>query len=100
MKHVNDYKEFHGMKNAVVTSVEYEPPKQPLVNLGELVSIEYRPNFKSKSKGTVFGHIMGDTGKKLFKSNCILATDGKNFFIIRKNGKSKRPFFSEKGIIG
>ena len=98
--HVKDYKQFHGMKNAKVTSIEYEPPKQPLVNLGELVSLEYRPNFKSRSKGTVFSHIMGDDGKKLFKTNVILATDGKNFFIIRKSKKVKRPFFNSQGIIG
>lgn len=99
-RHVKDYKKFHGMKDAKVSYVDYEPPKQPLVNLGELISIEYRPMFESQSKGTAFYHKMGDTGKKLFKSNCILATDGKNFFIIRKSKKINRPKFTERGIIG
>jgi len=98
--HINDYKNFHGKKNVIVTKIDYEPPKQPLVNLGELVSIEYRPMFESNSKGSTFYHQMGDTGKKLFKTNCILATDGKNFFILKKNRKIKRPHFTSSGIIG
>ena len=98
-KHVVDYKKFHDMKNVKTSRVAYEPPKGPLVNLGEITSIEYRPNFTSKQRDNVFYHQMGDTGKKLFKSNCILATDGKNFFILKKKN-IKRPFFNEKGIIG
>lgn len=99
-RYINDYKSFHGMKNVKTRMIDYEAPKGPLVNIGEITSIEYRPNFDSKVKGSTFYHAMGDTGKKLFKSNCILATDGKNFFILRKQKNVKRPFFNEKGIIG
>jgi len=99
-KYIEDYKKFHGMSNVKVRMIDYEPPEGTLVNIGDIVSIEYKPNFDSKVKGTRFYHEMGDTGKKVFKSNCILATDGKNFFILKKSRRNNRPYFNERGIIG
>ena len=95
------YEQFHGNPPARIRKVQYEEPKGILMKIGRLVSLEYEPEPPSTHVGTRFAHEMGDTGTKVLKSNSILASDtkGKNLYILRDKGK-KRPYFSERGLIG
>lgn len=97
------YKKFHGTLPTRTRKVTYEPPnpKQPLIKLGRLSQINYVPEFPSKRIGVEYYHQSGDTGVKKLKSNLILATDlkGKNLYLIR-DGKSKYPIVTGRGIIG
>jgi hypothetical protein len=93
------YQDFHGIQPRP-RMVRYEAPVEPLVAIGDLVNIEYKPRRGCRA-GTHFTHESGDTGTRILKTNLILAVDatGKNFFLLRKNG-SRYPVFTERGIIG
>ena len=100
MKANNLYFAFHGA-NPKVRRVKYVAPKEPLIKIGRLVSLEYIPERPSRKAGTRFSHEMGDTGVRMLSSNCVLCTDkeGRNLYIIKDKGGS-RPKFESRGIIG
>lgn len=95
------YQDFHGNPPAETVKVYYEPPTQPLVKIGDLSEIKYRPTGPSSHVGTEFFHKSGDTGEQMLKTNLILCTDskGKNIYLVKKS-KSKYPVFTNRGIIG
>ena len=101
MKASELYQAFHGT-NPKVRKVRYVPPKEPLVAIGIVSEISYRPYGSSRRKGQIYQHAMGDTGTKKLGPNSILCTDsrGKNFYIIKLDSGKKFPLFSERGIIG
>ena len=94
------YKSFHGAIPRT-REVLYEPPQAPLVKIGRLVKLEYRPEPPSTRTGTQFYHNMGDTGEVKLASNVVLATDkdGKHLYIV-KDKAGKRPYFTNRGVIG
>jgi hypothetical protein len=96
------YESFHGNPPMRLRRVRYEPPEGPLVKLGVLAQISYRPEFPSRHKGTEFYHTAGDTGEKVLKSNLILATDqdGRNLYLIKMDPESRYPHVTNRGIIG
>jgi len=96
------YESFHGVPPSKQTKVYYEPPPKRLIQIGELTQINYNPRNPSKKHGTEFYHKSGDDGKTILPNNLILATDeeGKNLYLVRKNKDTKRPYFSDRGIIG
>ena len=97
------YEKFHGRQPTKSRKISFEPPnpKQPLIKLGRMSQINYVPEFPSSRVGVEYYHKSGDTGYKTLKSNLILATDlkGKNLYLIR-DGKSKYPIVTGRGIIG
>ena len=95
------YEQFHGIPPSKVSSVFYTSPPKKLIKIGRLLELQYHPEAPSKLKNTAYYHVSGDTGTKKLKSNLILATDpaGKNLYLV-KDDKSKRPYFSNRGIIG
>ncbi len=95
------YESFHNAKPIRTRKVHYVNPKGTLIKVGRISEIKYRPEFPSEHEGVEFYHRSGDTGEEVLPSNLILATDskGENFYLI-KDKKSKRPYFSGRGIIG
>ena len=97
------YESFHGNPPKGVRKVFYNPPSsvEPLVKIGDLSEIRYRPTEPSQYSGTEFYHKSGDTGEQILKTNLILATDakGENLYLVRDKD-IKRPFFNDMGIIG
>jgi hypothetical protein len=96
------YTAFHGDNPKGLRKVELPKPVGRLILVGKLVELTYQPAENSKLAKNQFVHAFGDTGDAKLPSNSMLATDesGKNFFIVRSTTTIKRPFFSERGIIG
>lgn len=95
------YQDFHEVEPRQ-REVDVPEPKGPLIKIGRLIELVYEPESPSRLKGKQFVHEMGDTGELFqrtmaLRDKPILATDGKNLFILR--GRS-RYYFSERGIIG
>jgi len=101
-KSLSVYEDFHKAEPMNVRKVQVDIPEGTLVALGRLKSLVYEPEGSSKYNKVSFNHDFGDTGSKKFESNSILCTDseGKGLFIVRDDSKKKRPFFSDRGIIG
>ena len=95
------YESFHGVPPSKRTKVYYEPPPKELIQIGNLVQLNYQPRVPSERHKTEFYHKSGDVGNKILKTNLILATDskGKNLYLVKAT-KNKRPYFSKLGIIG
>ena len=97
------YENFHNAKPKGIRKVFYEPPPkgQPLVKLGILTRLDYRPEAPSKKANVEFYHYSGDTGATERKSNLILCTDkqGRNIYLV-KDKDSKFPYVNERGVIG
>ena len=66
------YKDFHGVAPKKARPVRVESPEGPLMKLGTLSEIRYRPDSPSKHKGTEFYHESGDTGDPLFSKPGML----------------------------
>lgn len=96
------YESFHENPPTKVTRVYFEPPKGPLVKIGDLSEIKYRPTGSSKHVGVEFYHKSGDTGDKVRKTNLILCTDqeGKHIYLVKKDPDDPYPQFTDRGIIG
>jgi hypothetical protein len=96
------YRSFHGYNPTRARRVTLPQPKGPLLKIGRLTKLEYAPEGRTEHKTIMFYHVSGDTGSRKLKSNTILATDkdGKNFFLVKDDPRSKYPFFSDRGIIG
>lgn len=96
------YEQFHGVSPSRRTKVFYQEPPDELLQIGDLVRLDYRPRQPSKRSNTEFYHRSGDTGQNVLKTNLILATDksGKNLYLVKKNKNSRYPRFTERGIIG
>lgn len=97
---VSLYQSFHGVPESHKTKVYYEEPPKELIGIGELKQLNYQPR-RGQHHATEFFHKSGDTGSVMLRTNMILATDpeGKNLYLVKKS-KSKRPYFSSRGIIG
>jgi hypothetical protein len=98
--HNSVYSNFHQAEPSHTRRVQVPTPRGPLVSVGRAFQIEYDPYGRSKHRGTRFYHKFGDTGDSQMKSNTILATDGANLFLIKDDPTVKRPYFTERGIIG
>lgn len=94
------YQKFHGNPPARRRKVNVPMPKKGtvLTVLGRMPEIRYTPYNPSQYAGTTFRHKWGDTGRVMLPGKPLLATDGKDFYII-KDGKSAAKF-TERGIIG
>lgn len=79
------YEKFHSTKPDKIQIIRFKIPKK-LTKLGKVVSISYKPDPPSAYSESTWIHS--------FKKKPILATDGKNLFII---GKIK---ISSRGIEG
>lgn len=90
------YESFHGNPPKEVRKVNFTVPKR-LTMIGRLIEVIYAPNSNSKHHGVHFSHKWGDTGEEMRKDKPILATDGKNFYILNDEAT---PTFTERGIIG
>lgn len=99
---VSLYQSFHGVPPSRKTKVFYQEPGGELLKIGDLSEIRYQPTSPSKHTGTEFYHKSGDTGQSVLKTNLVLATDkqGRNLYLVKKDKKVKRPYFSSRGIIG
>ena len=99
---VSLYEQFHGARPKGARVIEFVNPKGTLIKIGKLSEIRYCPDKPSKHAGTEFYHKSGDTGEKMLKTNLILATDqkGENLYLIKNDPRMKRPYFSDRGIIG
>lgn len=95
------FESFHGAQPRE-RQAEVPEPKGPLMKIGRLLEIVYRPESPSNLKGKDFQHELSDDGtpwySKKLKDKPILATDGVNLFIIRSRGSKLH--FSNRGIIG
>jgi hypothetical protein len=95
------YEQFHNAQPAHSRMVELPVPQGSLSLIGRAVQIEYEPEGNSKHKGTRFYHKFGDTGNSNMKSNTLVCTDeAGNIFLIKDDSSIKRPYFTERGIIG
>ena len=93
------YQEFHQAQphKRVVNVPE---PRGPLLKIGRLKEIVYEPDAPSQLAGQEFQHIMGDFGsllRHISEEKPVLATDGKNLFVIRGRSKYR---FTRRGIVG
>lgn len=95
-KALNIYKNFHGVEPRRARQVRIESPEGPLMKLGTLSEIRYRPDSPSQHKGTEFYHESGDTGDRVLKSNLILATEA-NTQAIEKKKANRIRYESPKG---
>lgn len=97
------FEAFHGVQPQSAKTVFYEAPdkSKPLLKIGDISQLNYRPTGPSLKKGTEFYHKSGDTGNRMLKTNLILATDqkGKNLYLLKKS-RSKYPVFTSRGVIG
>lgn len=98
----NLYEQFHGTKSKGQCPVYFEPPKGPLIKIGRITRIEYKPESPSKHTGTIFFHDAGDLGGRKIHGNAILATNqaGTQLYIVREDRNVKYPVFSPQGILG
>ena len=93
------YLSFHQNPPAQVHRLHIESPEKAIA-IGRLTRIDYEPFGSSGHIGSIFTHKVGDVGNKVLPSNQILATDGKNFLLIKDDLKKKYPVFSSRGILG
>ena len=94
------YEDFHGAPPATERRVQLPEPRGPVMQVGRVIEIVYEPEKPSTLAGKQFQHEFGDRGLPWFDKNPkhrpILATDGKDLFIVRDKSKH---YFSERGII-
>jgi len=95
------YEAFHG--NPPHTSrklaVRWPNAGEPMLAIGKLIEVRYKPYGSSKRSNTIFFHKLGDDGERVAPDKPILATtaDGKGLFILSDKAD---PTFTERGIIG
>lgn len=97
------FKNFHGTEPRE-RQVDVPQPRGPILKIGRLIEVVYQPEAPSQLRGKQFQHTLGDEGapfgirRKKLSDRPILATDGRDLFIIR--GKSIHRFDeSGRGII-
>ena len=97
----SQYAGFHEAEPTHVRRVEAPIPQGHLIAIGRAVKIEYEPYGASKHNGTRFFHLWGDDGKHQMKSNTLLCADSNhNVFLVKDDPNLKRPYMSDRGIIG
>jgi hypothetical protein len=95
------YAGFHETEPTHARRVEAPIPQGHLIAIGRAVKIEYEPYGASKHNGTRFYHLWGDIGAQQMKSNTLLCADeNHNVFLIKDDPNLKRPYMSDRGIIG
>ena len=90
------YRSFHGA-NPKSRKVKVPTPGGSLLKIGRLTELNYRPEAPSRRAGQEYFHRLGDTGSMILPEKPILATDGKNLYIIPEESRTR---FTERGIIG
>ena len=95
------YSGFHNAEPTKVRRVEAPIPQGHLIAIGRAVKIEYEPYGASKHVGTRFFHLWGDEGDSKKKSNTLICADeNHDIFLIKDDPNLKRPYMSDRGIIG
>jgi len=98
------YASFHGMAPQTQKTVYFEPPKGPMIQIGVLENLVYKPDGATQHKNVRFEHQSGDTGSKKLASNIVVATDaeGKNIYLMKLDPDKREPYFDPggRGIIG